>query len=418
MRDLTRDISQFRPDLCVIGLEPAGFEIAFGAAALGVPVMVVTLRNMPAEPSAGMPDPIRRLAALGVRIIEGEGAFTGPNVFATQSAAIRARRFVLATGAMPARPAIEGIADLPALDLAAAAGAHLVIFGAGADGMARAQAARKAGARVSVLAKGDILAGFDPDAGAVVTALLERDGVVIRRLDDPFSASLTAIEDGQYRLAFSDGSGPVTFSHVAFDTGYLPAISGLGLDRAGVALREGAPVTDASLRTSNRRIYVAGAASGQRGPTLRSAPKAGAILKEVLFRKSGALDPHLLPRLVATRPALAEFGIVESDIPARERGRHRFLRVPLGEGSGHVKVITTPQGGVAGASVLAGEASELLAPLMLAAARRIPLQALAELPLPGATHADAIRALGALALRERLRSPSTARLIRFLRWFR
>ena len=58
-------------------------------------------------------DSVERLEALGVTVIQAAGRFTGPREIAADGRAIRARRFVIATGSAPMVPPIPGIEDVP-----------------------------------------------------------------------------------------------------------------------------------------------------------------------------------------------------------------------------------------------------------------------------------------------------------------
>jgi pyruvate/2-oxoglutarate dehydrogenase complex dihydrolipoamide dehydrogenase (E3) component len=418
MTRLLQAETEIRPDLCVIGLDAAGFELAFAAQALGVPVALATACASPFAPPPGQPDPLRRLAALGARIIEGAVRFAGPDRLETPDGPVRARRFVIATGAEPALPPVPGLEAVPAHDPAAAAGTQLAVFGAGAHGVATAQAARRAGARVTLLATAGFLPGWDPDGAALVRTLLEREGVAIREGGVLEGASLVTGEDGARRLVFPDGAGPVTLSHAAFDCGLVPRLAALDPDKAGIAMRDGAPLLDSRLRTRNRRIHIAGAATGRAEAAGQARAEAAALLASLVFRRPGRIDPAALPRRVATRPALVEFGAGEAGLAPGARAGLRFLRVPVAtaSGPGFIKAVTTPKGAIRGAAILADEAEALAAPLLLAARSGTPLPALAELALPAPGPAGALQALGALFMRERLQRPGMARLIRLLRW--
>src|SRR3546814_9414868 len=60
-------------------------------------------------------DSIERFTALGVQVLQGEARFAGPDSLAVDGRTIHARRFVIATGAQPLIPSIEGLADVPYL---------------------------------------------------------------------------------------------------------------------------------------------------------------------------------------------------------------------------------------------------------------------------------------------------------------
>lgn len=412
--------TEARPDLCVIGTDPAGIEIALAAAALGVPTLLVTDE---AAEGAPLPLALQRLRALGVRVIEARGAFADRDRLAAGEGVIRARRYVIAIRSTPRRPDIAGI-GLPPLWDGKAGVPHLLVLGGGGAGVARAQAARRAGARVTLVAEGALLADVDAEVAGVLRVHLERQGITLREHVPLASGTIAPDERDGFTLTFGDGPGPLAFTHLALGSGEVPVLDHLGLAKAGITLRDGLPLAGANLRTTNRRVHVVGAASGLAAGHAKA--QVGAVLAGVLFRKTVKLDPAALPRLAPTRPGLAEIGLSERDIPPGRLSRYRFHRASLAETgkgaamggpSGQIKVITTPDGRLQGASILAEEAAELIVPLALAMAEGVPLQRFASLPIASPSHAEALGALARQALGERLRAPASRRLMRFLRLF-
>lgn len=422
--------TEARPDLCVIGTDPAGIEIALAAAALGVPTFLVTdAPENDAPPDAAFALTLQRLRAIGVRVIEARAAFTDKDRLAAGDGLIRARRYVIAARSSPRLPEIDGIV-LPPLWDGVGAPQHLLVLGGGSEGVARAQAARRAGIRVTLIAEGALLADVDAEIAAILRAYLERQGIALREHVPLASGTIAPDERDGFTLTFSDGPGPLAFTHLALASGETPVLDHLGLAKAGIALAGGRPVVGANLRTTNRRIHAVGAASGLGSHHMRA--EVGAVLAGVLFRKSVKLDPMHLSRLTLTRPGIAEIGLRERDIPQGRLSRYRFYRASLtetgrgaaqengvakSEPAGQIKVITTPDGRLQGASILADDAAELIVPLALAMTEGVPLTRLASLPIGAPSHAEALGALARQALGERLRTPGSRRLMRFLRLF-
>lgn len=414
-------MGELRPDICVIGTDQAGFDIAFAAGGLGVPTLLVTQQAPDRISEPGM---LRRLRALGVGILEGIGSFTDPQRLRIGEQTVRARRFVLATGAVPRVPVIPGI-ELARRWAGTEPAKNLLILGAGAQGVAMAQDARRAGARVTLLAEQSLLADFDVEAVAVLRTLFEREGIALREDVKLEAGRITADEHG-CTISFEGGPGPVPFTEIAFDCGIIPDIDALALARAGIACRDGNPILSAALRTRNRRVYAAGGVTGRAASRHHAKAQAGAVLSEILFRANGALNPALETRLVLTSPCIAEIGLSERDIPPGQTGRFNFYRVSLAEtgrhgpndvAAGQIKVITTPEGAIRGVSILAPDAVELIVPLAFAMSTGQSLPALARLPIAAPSHAEAIGILARQALRARLQTVWSRWLIRFLRRF-
>ncbi len=127
-----------------------------------------------------------RFTGLGVRVIEGEARFTDANTVAVGDAfEIKARRFVIATGSVPAVPPIPGLDQTPYLTNETVFETrerpkHLIVIGGGAIGLELAQAFRRLGSDVTVLEAATPLASEDPECAAVVLDRLAREGVAIR----------------------------------------------------------------------------------------------------------------------------------------------------------------------------------------------------------------------------------------------
>lgn len=412
--------TEARPDLCVIGTDPAGIEIALAAAALGAPTLLVTDEPIHDAP---LPLTLQRLQAVGVRVVEARGAFMDKDRLAAGDAVIRARRYVIAVRSTPHRPDVTGMEQAPLWDGKAGV-PHLLVLGGGGEGVARAQAARRAGGRVTLIAEKALLADVDEEIAAIFRAHLERQGIALRAHVALASGTIAPDERDGFTLSFEGGPGPLTFTHLALATGEVPVLDHLGLAKAGIALKDGRLVVGANLRTTNRRVHAVGAAGGLDQHHMRAA--VGAVLAGVLFRKSVKLDPAHLSRLTLTRPGIAEIGLRERDIPQGRLSRYRFHRASLaetgkdaakGEPSGQIKLITTPDGRLQGASIVADDAAELIVPLALAMTEGVPLTRLASLPIGAPSHAEALGALARQALGERLRTPGSRRLMRFLRLF-
>ena len=93
----------------------------------------------------------------GIEVLRGHAAFASPRQVTVDGRALRARGFVLATGSRPAIPAVPGLAGVPYLtnenifDLTERP-ASVAILGGGTVGCELAQALRRLGSQVTVMA--------------------------------------------------------------------------------------------------------------------------------------------------------------------------------------------------------------------------------------------------------------------------
>ncbi|MCZ7660440.1 MAG: FAD-dependent oxidoreductase [Xanthobacteraceae bacterium] len=437
------------PDICVIGAGSGGLSVAAAAAAFGVPVVLVERGRMGgdclntgcvpskallaagrhaaahAEASAfgiGMTAPVvnfarvqahvkgviaaiapndskERFTGLGVRVIAGEARFQDRATVTVGGTAIRARRFVIATGSSPALPPIPGLEATPHLTNETVfeltrSPEHLVVIGGGPIGLELAQAHRRLGAAVTVLEAARPLARDDEECAAVVLDALAREGVVVRA-----GVKVVRVEpDGEKVRVFVEGAAgaeAIAASHLLVATGRSPNVAGLGLEAAGIASDPRGIVVDRRLRTTNRRVYAIGDVAGGNFTHVANY-HAGLVIRNALFRLPVRADAAAIPWVTFTDPELAQVGLTE--VEARERHRAiRVLRWPYHENDraqaerethGHIKVVTDARGRILGATIVGRGAGELIATWTLAISQRLTVRALLDLVLPYPTLAE------------------------------
>ncbi len=356
-------------------------------------------------------DSAERFAAMGVRVIRGRGRFTGPRAVRVEcgqaeAIALRARRFVIATGARPAIPPVEGLDGLPYLtnetlfDLRDPP-AQLLILGGGPIGVEMAQAHRRLGVPVTVVEAGRLLPREDPDLSAIVRARLVDEGVTLREGARVLRASGEA---GAIALDL-DGGERLEGSHLLVATGRRPALGGLDLHAAGIATDgEGRLLLDRGLRTTNRRVLVVGDAAGGAQFTHLAGYQAGVVLRRMLFALPAHARTDHVPRVTYTDPELAQIGLTEAEARARYGERLTVVHLPMTENDraraeartdGAIKLLAV-RGRAVGVGIVGDSAGEMIAPWAVIFAQRLKLGALAATVLPYPTRAELCkRAAGA-----------------------
>ncbi len=471
---------ELTPDLCVIGAGPGGLAVATAAAALGVPVVLVekgrtggTNLHAGSVPSKALIAAARRaeaartaaafgvkvprvniefhevndhvhavsaavaphasperLAGLGIRVIEGEARFADPQtVTVGEDIRIRARRFVIATGSVPAIPPISGLDRTPYLTTetvfeSRALPRQLLVIGAGAAGLELAQAFRRLGSEVTVLEQaGAPLAGEDPEAVRTVCDALAREGVTLRT-----GVAIDRVRRVRSRvevvLKAADGEETLDGTDLLIVAGRTPAVEGLGLEAAGIRAGPAGIAVDRRLRTANRRVYAIGDAAGARFAHTAEY-QAGLVIRHALFRERIAADSVAVPRVVFTDPELAHVGLTETQ--ARERYRRiRVLRWPYRENdraqaeratAGHIKIVTDRKGTVLGATIVGASAGELIAAWTPAVVQKTNIRVFAGIVVPYPALAGIGGRAAVAAFAPRLSSPWVRRLLSWLRPF-
>ncbi|TCO78844.1 pyruvate/2-oxoglutarate dehydrogenase complex dihydrolipoamide dehydrogenase (E3) component [Plasticicumulans lactativorans] len=464
-------------DLCVIGAGSGGLSVAAGAAQLGARTVLIERALMGGDclnhgcvPSksllaaaaaaqavrdaprfgvdAGAPhvdfarvrahvdgviaaiaphDSEERFTALGCRVIRAHARFTAPDTLVAGDLSVRARRFVIATGSRPALPPLPGLAERPYLTNESvfalpACPAHLLVLGGGPVGAELAQAFRRLGAAVTLLARTRLLPKEDPQLAAVVLARLRAEGVDVRegcRVERVGGAA------GALVLELRDAAGAtstLTGSHLLVAVGRLPNVEDLGLEAAGITTGAGGIAVDARLRTSNRRVFAIGDVVGSYPFTHVAGYHAGIVIRNALFRLPAKVDYRAVPWATYTDPELARVGLDE----AAARARHGAVRVLTwafadndraraeAATAGLVKVVATPRGRLLGAAIVGRHAGELIQPWCLALARGLKVGALAGLTVPYPTLAEVNPRVAGSFYAATLFGPRMRRLVRWL----
>ena len=440
---------ELKPDICIIGGGPGGIAVATAAANANVPVVLVEkgeiggtelaaavpskaliaaanryemLRSAPAVGVTGAPlqvnlgkvyDHIRsvmdavaanvsaeRLTALGVTVIRAEARFTDRRTVSAGDTTIRARRFVVATGAKPSAPDLPGLGDVDFMTLDSAFDVarkmtHLIVLGAGRRGLELAQAYNRLGIDTTVIDEQAALADDDPELAALVLNRLAAEGVRVR---DNARIVGFARRRGGIRVTLGEGAAEgeggsesedddrihVDGTHLLVATGSAPNIDGLGLAEAGIDHGPNGIRVDSRLRTTNPRIYAIGDVVA--GPTAanRAEHHAYLVLKSVLYRLPIRDDVGAVPLIAFTDPALATVGLGEA--AAREKHKKvRVLRLPMSENdlsqadrttAGMLKVVATSRGQILGAAAVGRDAGEIIGLWSLAIANRLGISAM------------------------------------------
>lgn len=464
------------PEICVIGGGTAGLAVVSAAAALGVPSVLVeqailgdgraggslpskallaaarryaALKELPAfgltasdagfdwakvcahvrevAAAAAADNSAPRLRGLGVQVVHGAGRFTDADTVVAGDTVIKAARFVIATGSLPAVPLIHGLDAVPVLtaetvfDLAECP-QHLLIVGGGSTGLAFAQAFQRFGAEVTVIEAARILGSDDAEGAAIVVAALQRDGVTIHQ---DAAIRNAAHEGGKIRLTLEtpDGGKTVEGTHLLVAAGRRPNLDGLDLAAAGVKFNAAGIAVDKRLRTSNKKVFAIGDVTG--GPHFAqvAAHHAAVVVKHALLRMPARTDLTIVPRVTFTDPELAQVGLSEDEASAKGRAI-RVLRWSCHDNDraraerntrGHIKIVTDRGGRIVGATIVGENASELIAAWTLAVAQGLNIRAMAELVTPYPTLAEVGKRAALTYFTPGLKISPVQRLLAFLR---
>lgn len=295
------------------GVEPGGLEVDWTA-------LMAFKRGfttpVPAERE-------RRFAELGIAMFHGSASFAGRNELAVDGRTLTGERVLIAAGAEAVTLGVPGEEHLATseqfLDLDRLP-RRIVFVGGGYIGFELAHVAQRAGAAAVILERGShVLDPFDPDLVARLVAKSRALGIDVRT-----DAPVTAVECtvGAYRVRTGGrGSGAsLEADLVVHSGGRGPALRGLRLEAAGVAVANGRIELNEYLQSrSNPAVYAAGD-SAQAGPPLTpvAAYDGQIAARNILEGNRVRSDYSAVPSVVFTGPPLAAVGASERQ--AREDG--------------------------------------------------------------------------------------------------
>ncbi|MBI4081604.1 MAG: mercuric reductase [Candidatus Lambdaproteobacteria bacterium] len=376
-------------------------------------------------------DSARRFTSLGVDVFLGEGRFTGPDRLEVEGTRLRFQRAVIATGARAAALPVPGLAEAGFLTNETVFSLttlprRLAVIGAGPIGCELAQAFRRFGSQVAVIALDpQLLPREDADAAGLLARQFEREGMLLH-----LGAKLSRVERRPEGKAvwFDRGRGSEQFlaDEMLLAVGRTPNVEGLGLEAAGVAFGRSGVAVDDRLRTSNPRIYAAGDVCSAYQFTHAADAMARVVLQNAFFFGRKRVRDLVIPWVTYTDPEIAHVGLTEREAAARRIPVQTFT-VPFaeidravldGEEEGLARLHVGPDSRILGATAVARHAGEMIGELVLAMSRRLKAGALSGAIHPYPTQAEAWRRLGDAYLRTRL-TPGVRRWLgRYFAWRR
>ncbi len=328
-------------------------------------------------------DSVERYTELGVDVIKGEAKLVSPWEVAIGERRISARSIVIATGAGPLVPKIEGVANVDYLTSdnlwkLTVLPKRLVVLGGGPIGCEMTQAFARLGSAVTQVEMAPrLLPREDADAAAEVQKAFDDDGVKV--MTQCKALRVEAVGDGGTLICEHEGKElSLPFDRLLLALGRKATVEGFGLKELGVGLTErGTVQANKMLQTNFPNILVAGDAVGPFQFTHVAAHQAWYAAINALIAPfwSFSVDYRVIPWATFTEPEVARVGLSEDE--AKERGievevtRYRLddldRAIADSADSGFVKVLTKPgKDEILGALIVGKHSADLLAEFVLA----------------------------------------------------
>ena len=365
---------------------------------------------------------------IGTDVFLGHATFTGPNTVEVEGKTLQFKKCCIATGGTPTVPKIPGLAEVPYLTNMTLFNLtqlppRLGVIGTGVIGMEMAQAFQRLGSKVAVFSRSDrILPKEDPDAAKLVQESMECDGVTfiwnskykeVRHVsrDGDFPEITVVLENGDEH----------TFDALLVATGRKPNVSGLGLEKAGVAFDPGKGIiVNDKLQTSVPHIFAVGDVATKYQFTHTADFMARMVIRNALFFGKAKFSSLLIPWCTFTDPEVAHVGLYERDFKERGIPYQTFTRyfkdvdrsIVEDKTKGFVRVhVKEKSDEILGATIVGDGAGDMISEITLAMQSETGLSKLSNVIHPYPTAAEAIRQSGDLYNKTRL-TPSIKKILR------
>ncbi|MGI8563529.1 MAG: dihydrolipoyl dehydrogenase family protein [Candidatus Dormibacter sp.] len=308
-----------------------------------------------------------RLRAAGLEVRLGAARFIDPHTVEIEGEGrLRAKHFLLCTGARPSLPAVPGLEAVPHVtyrdvwDLTELP-RRLAVLGGGPTGCELGQAFQRLGSQVTLLeAAAHLLPGTEPAAGELLRAVFGSEGMDVRLATSVQSAAV-----GQVGLRLSTTTGEIETDTLLVAAGRTPFTAGLDLHRAGVELTGAAVKVDGKLQTSQPHIYAAGDVTGSFQFTHYAGWQAVQAVRNILLPGGVQGTRAAVPWAVFTDPEVAQVGELRGSCrewPVARVDRAQATR----RRSGLIRVYLDGRGRINGALICLEAAAELINELSLA----------------------------------------------------
>jgi pyruvate/2-oxoglutarate dehydrogenase complex dihydrolipoamide dehydrogenase (E3) component len=325
----------------------------------------------------------------GIEVIQGAGHFIDAQTARVGDQLVRGRAFLITTGARPRIPSIEGLRDVPFLTYEQIFDndrlpRSMIVIGGGPIGMEMAQAYRRLGAEVSLVAD-RLLPKDEPEAREVMRRVFEREGVRF-----VWGRAKSVRKQGDEIVVTTDDE-EVSGDLLLIASGRQPAVAGLDLEKAGVAYSEEGISVDSRLRTNVKHIYAAGDVTGGYQFTHFAGWQAFQATRNALLPGSSSGLTDLVPWVTFTDPEIAHVGLTEEQARSnlgesvsvhRWEMTHTDRAICEDERAGFIKLITKKDGSLLGVTVVNARAGETISEFIVAMKHGLKVSDLA-----GAIHA-------------------------------
>jgi len=315
-----------------------------------------------------------------VTSVSGEAVFVGPKTVKVGDKEYTAEKVIICAGSYPIIPGIPGLKESKAvIDSTAclslpAIPESMVVIGGGVIGLELGSVYRRYGTKVTVVEmQPRLLPLMDGELTMLAEAKLKGEGLEIFT-----STSVVAVEDtdkgAKVKVKGPDGEKFIDAEKVLVCVGRGPNTAGLGLDKAGITVKDGFIQTDEKQETNVPGVYAVGDCTGKL-MLAHAAMAMGEVAAENALGGDRVFKPEMSPSCAYIGPEFAGVGYTEER--AKELGiKYKVGKFPTsgsgrslvaGHTDGMIKILAGEKyGEILGVHILAPSATELIEEAALA----------------------------------------------------
>jgi pyruvate/2-oxoglutarate dehydrogenase complex dihydrolipoamide dehydrogenase (E3) component len=324
----------------------------------------------------------RWLAARGIDLLRGTGKLAGTGVIEVDGVRHTAEHIVVATGAAPFVPPVQGLRELEGVwgtreaTSMKAVPRRLLVLGGGPAGVELAQVVRRLGGEAVVIEGADRVLGREAaPLGEALGEALRRDGI---ELILGKHATAARREGDEYVLQV-DGGQDVRGDRLLVATGRRPRVQGIGLETVGVEADPRGIRVDEHLR-AGERLWAIGDVTGI-WPLTHVGEYEGDVVAANIAGEGRPANYEAVPRVTYTDPQAGAVGATEAEYsgtaPLSELPKTATYTHAYAESNGFLTLLSDGER-LIGAYALGPEAGEWMQQATLAIRAHVPLEVLSD----------------------------------------